>query len=153
MTKHGLSPSERFWMKVDKTDECWVWAGGTTAYGYGVFEGKGAHVFAWEEIYGDRKGLYVCHTCDNPPCVRPQHLFLGTPLENMQDKIRKGRGYEGERHHSAKLSPDEVRAIRLSNSTARELAAEYGVSFQLISQIRTGKIWKSLDNHRGGMVE
>lgn len=91
---------DRFWSKVDKSDAdgCWVWTGSLSgSSGYGQLRDEHglpdfAHRIAWRMAYGlIPSDLFVCHTCDNPPCVRVDHLFLGTPLENMQDSMRKGR--------------------------------------------------------------
>jgi len=87
---------ERFWGKVDKSKECWLWLGATTE-GYGQFgigrKNVHAHRFAYEVTYGKiPEGLFILHKCDNPSCVRPDHLFCGTNQENMQDAYDKGRG-------------------------------------------------------------
>ena len=97
-------------------------------------------------------GLQVCHHCDVKLCVRPDHLFLGTNAENAKDMRDKGRGRNppppprGEANHAAKLTEEQVREIlaRGYESTARELAAEFGVSHQLIGFIRQGRLWKHL---------
>lgn len=91
-----MSPSERFWSKIDKSGECWVWKGRRTPDGYGLFSiGKKAiyaHRFALEEsgvsLSGGKRAL---HHCDNPPCVRPSHLYAGTQSQNMLDAYRRGR--------------------------------------------------------------
>lgn len=91
---------DRFWAKVKKTDGCWVWTGtraGTMLYGYLRLGGKrgkmvAAHRLSWKMHYGEIEGgAWVLHKCDNPPCVRPDHLWLGTRKENAMDMARKGR--------------------------------------------------------------
>jgi len=92
-------PAVRFWRKVSKTDSCWIWMAGVTSSGYGQFMvGKSpsikayAHRFSWTLAHGPiPDGLFVCHRCDTPRCVRPDHLFLGTARENMHDALRKHR--------------------------------------------------------------
>lgn len=90
---------ERFWMKVRKTKRCWLWSGAEHDFGYGRLNkpGRGngyihAHRFAWTLAYGSiPNDMCVCHRCDNPRCVRPSHLFLGTLSDNTLDMIAKGR--------------------------------------------------------------
>ena len=87
---------QRFWAKVRKTEDCWEWIAGKGGRGYGNFWYTGktvnAHRFSYVLTYGEfDQSLQVCHTCDNPGCVNPEHLWLGTPKDNMQDKMKKGR--------------------------------------------------------------
>ena len=99
-----MAPLEdRFWSKVLKTESCWLWKGATQGTGYGrIARGKRnefpkpelAHRMSWELHNGPiPKGLIVLHRCDNPPCVKPSHLFVGTPKDNSDDKCSKGRQY------------------------------------------------------------
>lgn len=90
----------RFWQKVKKTDNCWIWTSSKTNSGYGLFS-RGlygtkkvyAHRLSWEIHNGSLPGkLFVCHKCDNPPCINPEHLFLGTNSDNIRDCFAKGRG-------------------------------------------------------------
>lgn len=90
----------RFWQRVDKSGDCWLWMGARDRDGYGQFsigpKQSKAHRFAYEIEYGPLPaGRLVCHTCDNPPCVRYHHLFLGTNEDNLKDMARKGRSTRG----------------------------------------------------------
>lgn len=91
----GLT-EERFWSRVEKGPDCWVWTGPRGQRGYGQINVGGrtlrVHRVSWAMHHGDPGELFVCHKCDNPPCVRPDHLFIGTHTDNMRDKISKGRG-------------------------------------------------------------
>lgn len=146
---------QRFWSKVRKTPHgCWLWTGGTFAGGYGAFHiGKPvyrAHRVSWELTHGPiPEGMFICHHCDTPACVRPDHLFLGTNADNVGDMTRKRRVAHGERHGSAKLSAEQVQQIRRAYSSKRvlqrELAQQYGVDASLISMIVTRKLWTDLD--------
>jgi hypothetical protein len=145
----------RFWAKVNVAgpDECWVWIAARNTRGYGTFRWEGrtasAHRVSYEIHNGSiPEGMSICHTCDNRWCVNPAHLFLGTHAQNMADMKSKNRavGHMGEKHPSAKLTDDDVRAIRTdTSSTLKELAARYGVSFGLIGHIRHRRNWSHLD--------
>ena len=93
-----MTLAERAWVRVAKGDGCWEWQGARSASGYGsMFSASGGHHVAhrviWEDVNGPiPDGLWVLHRCDNPPCCRPDHLFLGTPADNTADMIAKGRG-------------------------------------------------------------
>jgi hypothetical protein len=151
---------ERFWGKVNKNGPfckrlnsfCWNWTG-STRLGYGLLADKDkhltAHRFSWEIHYGKIPiGLCVCHTCDNPTCVRPDHLFIGTRSDNMRDMVNKGRSIipriHGENHPFAKLKIPQVLAIRASNLSIIELAEDYGVSITTITCIRKHLTWKDI---------
>jgi hypothetical protein len=153
-----MTAEERFWSKVDKRgpDDCWEWTGGKLR-GYGIFSAAHGHSvranrFAWETSFGPiPKGKRVCHTCDNPPCCNPAHLFCGTQKDNVDDMFRKGRsrtqlycklGKTWLRRVSRKfhwLSPAAVSAIVASYDgkwgREKQLAKQYGVTHSCISRI------------------
>lgn len=144
--KFSTEPLEnRFWRKVVKTDDCWLWIGGKGERGYGRIwkDGKivpAAHI-AWELTYGQiPPDNEVLHKCDNPPCVRPDHLFLGDQAANQTDCIRKGR------HPSTKLSLEKAAEIRALYATGQwsywQLARRFNVWHSAIADIVTGKSWK-----------
>ena len=146
---------DRFWSKVDKTGDCWEWTGATVPFGYGMYKFKGkschAHRVSYELQYGEfDETLMVLHKCDNPPCVKPNHLFLGTQKDNMQDRDRKGRNNQvkGELQPMSKLKEHEVLEIRRKyiplKYGIRRLALEYRVSHSTISNIIKNKSWKHL---------
>jgi hypothetical protein len=116
---------------------CWLWTGQIVRFGYGLIKNQNrrprmAHRVSYELHRGHiPDGLLVCHRCDNPPCVNPAHLFLGTYADNNRDCQKKGRNTRGERHAGAKLTTDEVRSIRrmyAAGTSQAQLAREFGTS-------------------------
>lgn len=150
---------ERFWSKVDRRSptECWEWqAGRHDKMGYGAFligrRSCLSHRVAYQLTNGDiPKGLYVLHSCDNPPCCNPAHLFLGTYQDNNRDKARKGRANPpfGEREPNHKLTEADVRQIRqryaAGNVRQRDIAADYGISQRLVSLIVRREAWRHIE--------
>jgi len=143
---------ERFWSKasIGATDECWEWLASKLPAGYGRFWIAGklcyAHRLSWQLAYGDiPDGMDVCHHCDNPDCVNPRHLFIGTRADNMQDAVNKGRVHLGEADGMSKLTREDVLGIRKllveGKRTQREIGADFGVSQMTVSYINTGQRW------------
>ena len=149
--------AERFWKHVDKGDGsgCWLWNGRKRAgYSYGTLSGEAsatrrhelAHRVSWRLHFGEiPDGLVVCHRCDVPSCVRPDHLFLGTYRENIQDASRKLRLKHGEQCWSAKLTEADVRTIRARRAngvTAAHLAEQFGIKAATVRHIVRRNTWK-----------
>lgn len=140
------SAEERFWEKVKKTDGCWLWTGGRQGSGYGNFAPTrttptGAHRYSYELHHGPiPAGFFVCHTCDNPLCVRPDHLWAGPPRANSRDMSRKGRFAAT----AAKLQPQQVEEIRRRARPGlfSALAREFGVTVSTVSSIYHRKTWR-----------
>jgi hypothetical protein len=138
--------------RINKTKTCWIWTGAKSSDGYGKvgynYKTYRVHRLVYELITGNSiKGLYLCHKCDNPLCVRPDHMFLGTQKDNVLDREKKGRGIKGETHPHAKLKEKEVLKIRelLKNGTKiKTLAAYYKVHKSTIDGIKYKRIWKWL---------
>jgi len=161
---------ERFWGKVDKSDlgGCWTWKGNRNNKkgGYGMFwngqEKMYSHHFAMFPI---PEGKWVLHKCDNPPCVRPDHLFFGTPKDNSTDAMQKGRmrpgnasrmdeirklvkPTRGASHHFSKLTEDQVREMKSSEWPHGSLtiyAKRFGVTKQSIRAVKIGKAWAHIN--------
>lgn len=150
------SLAERFWRKVQKTDGCWIWTAATMHDGRGLIaiDHTGKHGSAprvsWELHFGPiPNGMWVLHDCDNPRCVRPEHLFLGDASVNNLASVRKGRRkippLAGEHNPRAKLTARDARAIRDSEENASKLATQYGVSRGTIYHVRSGYTWAAPD--------
>ena len=156
------SLEERFWEKVEKTDGCWLWTAYKNADGYGKFRISGkshsAHRFSWILHNGpipelpdtDYRGTCVLHRCDTPPCVNPDHLFLGSQLDNMVDRGSKDRQAHqpGETNPRAILTELEVSSIRTlyghGGYTQKELGIKFGCGRSTVSHIVNNKTWKNL---------
>ncbi len=155
------SPEERFWSRVNKDGPirshcpeigpCWLWTGPTDRKGYGRTHlgersNQGAHQTAWIFTRGAiTNGLWVLHRCDNPPCVNPNHLFLGTSNDNVQDAVEKGRNVKGSRHPLAKIEEADVISIRqlgAAGMSHRQIGLKYGISPSAAGFIIKRKRWK-----------
>ena len=162
MQKHsgmfiGKSVEDRFRLQHKKIDGgCWEWVSGKDADGYGLFKGlvgsalyKRAHRWSW--AFHNQKEIpkwgNICHKCDNPSCVNPDHLWLGTAMENQQDKHQKGRARVpfGEDIPWAKLNEVQVIAILSDPRAGSRIAADYGISAGTVSDIKRRKSWGHLD--------
>jgi hypothetical protein len=157
--------ADEFWSRAERTPNgCWEWHGARSGqYRMVSFDGKtiGAHRAAWLMAKGAiPDGMFVCHRCDNPPCVNPEHLFLGTPTDNVHDMLNKGRHVpptgmrnwaarnperaRGERNGTAKLTDAQVAEIKSAladGARPAALAETYGVKSATIYAIRRGDNW------------
>jgi hypothetical protein len=145
--KSKLTPEERFFTKVNKTNTCWLWTAGKDYDLYGAFKVNGiqyrSHRYSYELHFGEiPKGMCVCHACDNPSCVNPEHLFLGTNVENTADRNNKGRTAKRIGHWKAKLTEEDVVFIRSSPLGHSELGRQFDVCPQTIFKIRNNLLWK-----------
>lgn len=152
----------RFWAKVNVrgSDDCWEWKTGRSKQGYGVFHWHCGHC-SYRQLRASRVAYYlhykedpgdhfVCHTCDNPSCCNPGHLFKGDSTANNHDMITKGRHAWGEKQHSAKLTRVQVVEIRKLyrpyKMSQRKLAARYGVAQTTIGEIIRRTTWAALSD-------
>lgn len=152
MTESGLTDRalRRFWAKVDKTQGCWNWTGkSVTHFGYGTIYARRrqwhAHRLSWLIHYGTEPSAFVLHRCDNPACVRPEHLFLGDQADNIRDKVNKARQARGERLPHSKLTAGsvvEIRALAAAGEKHRVIAERFGVTRANVSMIVRRQWWK-----------
>ncbi len=151
--------ADRFWPKVLVDDGCWAWTGAKNKHGYGTFETvrlraravKYAHRVAWELTNGPiPPGMCACHHCDNPSCVRPGHLFLGSRADNLADMTAKGRRVappvrRGVANNNAKLTAgvvSEIRAAGERGARPADIAETFGICRSQVSHILARRVWK-----------
>jgi len=160
-----LDPLDRFWIKVNKNSgtfganglfetECWEWTASLTAKGYGRFwpigrRGYHAHRYSWIIHFGKIDDeVNVCHKCDNRKCIRPDHLFIGTQIENIKDMDLKGRRQpaRGPSHGNVKLTPGEVLTIRSLWPSTRycDIARDFNISHGTVMDIVKRRSWKHI---------
>lgn len=152
--RRAVPLAEKFWLRVRKSNGCWVWGGSKNHFGYGSFHVRRgysvyAHRAAWEMARGPIPiGMCVLHRCDNPACVRLSHLWVGTQIENVHDMQRKGRaangGLKGEMHPAAKMTEDDVRKVRGMRGLGfglKDIARQFSISIAQVHDIARGKSW------------
>lgn len=142
---------ESVWTRIDRrgADECWPFIGAPNTYGYGQMRIDGKQQLVHRVVFAMASGiepgeLLVCHTCDNPPCCNPAHLFLGTVADNARDAVKKGRFAVGERSGVAKLNTHQVREIRRLSTEGKTFAAIaplFGVTPENVSFIARRITW------------
>jgi hypothetical protein len=146
---------ERIEVKVLRIPEagCWVWMGSTQVRGYGEIISNNrkhlAHRASYEAFVGKiPKGMYVCHACDNVACVNPNHLFLGTQKQNLQDMANKGRSTRGVKNPMAKLTEEQVKEIKRGFAVGKtdvELSVQFNISRSTIYGIRNRRLWSYIN--------
>jgi HNH endonuclease len=152
----AMTDKERFlkYVTLGEPDACWEWQGARTKTGYGnnpAMTETRAHRMSWVLHKGQiPDGLHVLHKCDNPPCVNPNHLFLGTPKTNAEDRQQKGRTVipRGSQCHTAILDEPKVSHIKLlihQGLPTPEIALLFGVRSKVIRYIKTGVTWKHVE--------
>ncbi|GAB6170593.1 HNH endonuclease [Paradesulfitobacterium aromaticivorans] len=141
---------ERFMSNVQKTDSCWIWTGHKANGGYGIFHANHKSYIAHRFYYALHHGpipehIKACHKCDNPACVNPDHIFLGTQSENLRDAVMKGRrNMLGEDNPFSKLTEDNVLSLRrlyANGITKAELARRFQLSKTHVGRIISREVW------------
>lgn len=153
-----IGVEKRFWKYVTKgaEDACWEWCGSRQPKGYGTFRVEGrtlkTHRVSYELHKGPiPEGLWVLHKCDNPPCVNPAHLWLGTNADNVADKTANGRAFRliGERHHKAKITDEIVRKIRAEwaagGKTYPQIGAMFSINSEIVGRVVRRKSWRHVE--------
>lgn len=140
-----IGPADVFESRIKKTATCWLWTGTKNDYGYGIFLLPGevsvrAHRYAYEFFTGEKIpfGKIIMHICDNPPCVNPAHLRVGTKAENNADTSIKHRHHYGVDHWNGRLTDENIINIRSSNKSQKEIAMHFKISQSHVSRIKSG---------------
>lgn len=148
----NVTTAENFWARVDKSGDCWLWTCGTDEKGYGRVgyrrrRSVGAHRVAWALTHGgELPTAWVLHQCDNPPCVNPDHLFLGDATDNNHDRQIKGRtrgwaGRSGADHHAYKVTPElltKIRQMRAAGVTQQSISDATGIARGHVAKLVSG---------------
>lgn len=148
---HKITSFSQVWPRIspEPNSGCWLWTGCAQNKGYGLLKYEGetlAHRAVWRLLRGSPGDLQVLHACDNPTCVNPAHLFLGTHADNMADRNQKCRTNRprGESNGRSKLTTEAIQDIRSRQLVAKEYAVKYGVAKSTITMIWIGKRWSDL---------
>lgn len=145
-----MSAKARFENKfeAEPMSGCWLWTAATSPKGYGHFRAENgdvihAHRWAYANYVSSiPHGQHVLHKCDNPACVNPSHLFVGTNADNVADKVKKKRQARGQTMPNAKITDTIADEIRKSNESSRALAARYGISHTTVVKVRNNVYWR-----------
>jgi hypothetical protein len=152
---------DRFWARVAKSDGCWEWQGPRSPAGYGFgsirSQTRGAHRIAWEIVNGSiPAGKFIRHICDNPPCVRPDHLRIGEPAENSADMVARGRSYRGPRTGKTARGSEvgtarfteaqvlEMRRLFAEGMARRAIAEQFAADYSHVCDIVARRIWRHI---------
>lgn len=147
---------DKFWSNVQKgnPDECWIWIGSPSGNGYGQLRFEGVTYRSNVLSYLINKGniparMYICHTCDNPICVNPNHLFVGTPSDNAKDRQQKGRGrpMDGENNSNNRFTKESIiqmRSMFQKGYLCNEIAHIFDTNPEYVRNVVKRKVWKDL---------